>query len=376
MKQAILFLFVIAIIAGCRESEPEEAKTETITNENVVILTDTQIKNAGIQTAPLQSRSVSSVLKVNGKIDVPPQNMVSISVPMGGYLKSSKLLPGMQVRKGQVIALVEDQQYIQLQQDYLTAKAQYAFNESEYNRQKELNQSKATSDKMFEQTKATYQSQRVLMRSLEEKLKLIGLDPGRIDAGSISRSINVYSPINGFVSAVKVNIGKYVNPTDVLFELVDPSDIHLALDVFEKDLDKIFIGQKIIAYTNNQPEKKYHCQVILINRNLSNERSAVVHCHFDEYDKNLVPGMFMNGDIEVKRSDATALPDDAIVRYENKQFAFVANNSREFEMVEVKTGNAEDGFTEIMTDDATGKKTFVVKGAYNLLMKMKNTADE
>ena len=376
MKQAILFLFVIAIIAGCRESEPEEAKTETITNENVVILTDAQIKNAGIQTAPLQSRSVSSVLKVNGKIDVPPQNMVSISVPMGGYLKSSKLLPGMQVRKGQVIALVEDQQYIQLQQDYLTAKAQYAFNESEYNRQKELNQSKATSDKMFEQTKATYQSQRVLMRSLEEKLKLIGLDPGRIDAGSISRSINVYSPINGFVSAVKVNIGKYVNPADVLFELVDPSDIHLALDVFEKDLDKIFIGQKIIAYTNNQPEKKYHCQVILINRNLSNERSAVVHCHFDEYDKNLVPGMFMNGEIEVKRSDATALPDDAIVRYENKQFAFVANNSREFEMVEVKTGNAEDGFTEIMTDDATGKKTFVVKGAYNLLMKMKNTADE
>lgn len=376
MKPAISFLIMILFLSACGSKKSEEVQTETSINENIVTLTDPQLKNAGIETGKAEQRSMSSILKVNGKIDVPPQNMVSISVPMGGYLRSTHLLPGMHVSKGQSIAVIEDQQYIQLQQDYLTAKAQFAYTESEYNRQKELNQSKATSDKNYEQAKATYQSQSVLIRALEEKLKLIGLNPARITIGTISRSINIYSPISGFVSAVNVNIGKYVNPSDVLFELVNPEDIHLALTIFEKDLDKLFIGQKLVAYTNSQPDKKYYCEILLISKNLSNERSAEVHCHFDQYDKSLVPGMFMNADIEIKGHLVTALPDEAIVRFENKQYAFIAKDSHQFEMVEVKTGDTENGFTEIMATEKAAAETFVLKGAYNLLMKMKNTSDE
>lgn len=364
------------LIASCGSSKKEEQKTENKTEENMVILTDAQLKNAGIQTGKFAQQSVSSILKVNGKIDVPPQNMVSISIPLGGYLKSTKLLPGMHVSKGEIIAVMEDQQYIQLQQDYLTAKANSGFLESEYIRQKELNESKATSDKVFQQTEADYRSQKILIKSLSEKLKLINLSPDKLNENKISRSINIYSPINGFVSAVNVNIGKYVNPSDVLFELVNPTDIHLALTIFEKDIDKLFIGQKLIAYTNSQPEKKYHCTIILISKNLSDERSAQVHCHFEQYDKTLLPGMFMNADIEVKSNNATVLPDDAIVRFENKQYVFIARNNNRFEMKEVQTGNTENSFTEILNPENLAKETFVLKGAYNLLMKMKNTSEE
>jgi membrane fusion protein, heavy metal efflux system len=376
MKQLITISIILILLASCGSSKTEEHKAVSQTNENIVILTDAQLKNAGIQIGKLEQQSISSLLKVNGKIDVPPQNMVSISVPLGGYLKSTKLLPGMHVTRGQVIAVMEDQQYIQLQQDYLTAKAQFSFNESEYNRQKELNESKATSDKVFEQTKVTYQTQNILIKSLEEKLKLIGVNPDKINVTNISRSINVYSPINGFVSAVNVNIGKYVNPSDVLFELVNPTDIHLALTIFEKDVDKLFIGQKLFAYTNSRSDKKYPCEIILISKNLSNESSAEVHCHFEQYNKTLLPGMFMNADIEVESSNVKALPDDAIVRFENKQYAFIAKGKNRFEMVEVKTGNAENGFTEISIDEKLATETFVLRGAYNLLMKMKNTAEE
>ena len=376
MKQIIILTNMALLLTACSGNKPEEAKSETQTNENIVTLTDAQLKNGGIQTAKLEEQSISSVLKVNGKIDVPPQNMVSISVPLGGYLKSTKLLPGMHVSKGEVIAVMEDQQYIQLQQDYLAAKAQFSFNESEYNRQKDLNESKATSDKVFEQTKAAYQTQNILVKSLEEKLKLIGVNPNRIGANNISRSINIYSPINGFVSAINVNIGKYVNPSDVLFELVNPTDIHLALNIFEKDVDKLFIGQKLLAYTNSQPEKKYPCTIILISKNLSDESSAEVHCHFEQYDKTLLPGMFMNAVIEVKSNNAKVLPDDAVVRFENKQYAFIAKGNNQFEIIEVKAGNSENGFTEISADEKLANETFVTKGAYNLLMKMKNTADD
>lgn len=367
---------IVLLLASCGSSKTEEKKSAAQTNENIVSLTDAQLKNAGIQTGKVEQQSISSVLKVNGKIDVPPQNMVSISVPLGGYLKTTKLLPGMHISKGEVIAVMEDQQYIQLQQDYLTAKAQFSFNESEYNRQKELNQSKATSDKVYEQTRATYQTQNILIKSLEEKLKLIGVSPANINANNISRSINIYSPINGFVSAVNVNIGKYVNPSDVLFELVNPTDIHLALTVFEKDIDKLYIGQKLMAYTNTQPDKKYPCEIILISKNLSDESSAQVHCHFEQYDKTLLPGMFMNAEIEVKSNNVNALPDDAIIRFENKQYIFITKGKNQFEMLEVKTGNSENGFTEVSIDEKLAKETFVLKGAYNLLMKMKNTSEE
>ena len=376
MKQLVILLNITLLLAACGGSKTEVQAVETKTAENIVTLTDAQLKNAGIQTGKIEERSIASILKVNGKIDVPPQNMVSISVPLGGYVRSAKLLPGMPVGKGQVLAVIEDQQYIQIQQDYLTARAQLTFSESDFKRQKMLNESKATSDKVFEQSRSTYQAQTVLVNSLAQKLKLIGINPGSISAGSISRSINIYSPISGFVSAVNVNIGKYVSPADILFELVNPADIHLALTIFEKDINKLFIGQKLAAYTNNQPEKKYPCAIILISKNLSDERSAEVHCHFEQYDKTLLPGMFMNAEIEVKSNNVNALPDDAIIRFENKQYIFITKGKNQFEMLEVKTGNSENGFTEVSIDEKLAKETFVLKGAYNLLMKMKNTSEE
>ena len=205
------------------------------------------------------------MLKLSGKIDVPPQSLLTVSAPLGGYLKSTKLLPGMAVRKGEVLAVMEDVQYIQLQQDYLTAKAQMGYLESEYQRQRELNQNQASSNKVFEQARTALQSQRVLIKGLEQKLQLIGLAPGRITAENLSRQISLRSPINGFVSAVRVNTGKYASPSDVLFELVDPSDIHLNLTVYEKDLDKLKIGQRLSAFTNNRPEIRYPASIILIS---------------------------------------------------------------------------------------------------------------
>jgi len=307
---------------------------------------------------------------------VPPQNMVSISVPLGGYLKTTQLLPGMHVVKGEIIAVMEDQQYIQLQQDYLTAKAKFSYTESEFNRQKELNQSKASSDKTFELAESEYRSQRVLIKSLYEKLKLIGINPDHLTDNNLSRSVNVPSPIDGFVSKVNVNIGKYVNPADVLFELVNPTDIHLNLTIFEKDLNKLFIGQKLEAYTNNESDKKFPCEIILIGKNLSSERSVDVHCHFEKYDKNLIPGMFMNADIAVKSTNALVVQESAVITFTGKQYVFEAKSNTQFEMIEVETGISEGGFIQISSASVNlAAKTLITKNAYSVFMKMQNKSD-
>lgn len=366
-----------AVMVSCGGKQPETSAAASDSVSSIVTLTDAQLKNAGIVTGKLELKSISSILRVNGKIDVPPQNMVSVSVALGGYLKSTGLLPGMHVNKGQVIAVMEDQQYIQLQQDYLTAKARLPFLENEYNRQRDLNASKASSDKVFQLAEAEYRSQQVQLAALAEKLKLIGVNPERLSADNISRSINVYSPINGFVSKVDVNIGKYVAPTEVLFELVNPEDIHLALKVFEKDLDKLYIGQGLVAFTNNQPEKKYPCEVLLIGKDISPEGNTNVHCHFERYDKSLVPGTYMNAEIAVRNTKAMALPADAIVSYGGKQYVFINRGNHQFALTEITTGESEDGYTEILLPSASQleKADFVTKGAYSILMQMKNKAE-
>lgn len=377
MKPIINLLFLALCLSACGDKKPAAEEKPAAVESNIIKLTDEQQKNAEIATGKIEQKEISSVLKLNGQIDVPPQNMVSISVPLGGYLKATKLLPGMHVNKGEAIATVEDQQYIQLQQDYLTAKARINYLENEYKRQKELNQSRAASDKVFQQAEADYHTQQVLITSLAQKLQLVGINVSRINESNITRSVNIYSPINGFVSKVNVNIGKYVSPTEVMFELVNPTDIHLGLKVYEKDINKLYIGQKVIAYTNNEPDKKHEGEILLIGRDLSADRNTEVHCHFEDYDKTLVPGTYMNAEVQVKNVQAAAIQSDALVEFEGKQYVYKVVGKNTYEMTEVNIGEAENGYTELIYPSPSVKNaTIVTKGAYSLLMMMKNRAEE
>jgi len=376
MKNTIFFLVFLLSLLSCSTEKSEKTET-TQTSETTVYLTEAQYKNAGIQTGELEKRTISTTLKLNGKIDVPPQNMISVSTPFGGFLKSSKLLPGMPVKKGEVLAVMEDQQYIQLQQDYLTAKSKLAYFEKDYNRQKELNQSKASSDKFFQQTEMDFKTQKIAVSALAEKLRLINIDPEQLNEDNLSRNVNVYSSINGFVSRVNVNIGKYVNPSDVLFELINPEDIHLNLTVFEKDLEQLSIGQKLVAFNNNKPDKKHDCEIILISQDLSADRSAEVHCHFEDYDKVLLPGMYMNAEVIINKTDQLAINSDAIVSFEDKDFVFVKEGQRNFRLTQIIAGGSENGFTGIrpVQKEMLEKLPIVTHGAYSLLMQLKTKAE-
>jgi cobalt-zinc-cadmium efflux system membrane fusion protein len=373
-KHLFIAIISVLIFSSCGNKKTENEAEAKPTSENTTTLTAAQIKNAGVQTGKIEQREISTTLKLNGKIDVPPQNLVSISVPMGGYLKKTELLEGMYVKKGQVLCVVEDQQYIQLQEDYLLAKAKIGYAKAEFERQKELNQSKASSDKVYQQAKAEYNSLSVMVESYGEKLKFAGINPNGVSAKTISKSINIYSPISGYVSKVNVNVGKYVSPSDILFEIVNPTDIHLALTVFEKDINKLAIGQSLIAYTNTNPSKIYPCKIILIGQDFSENRTTIIHCHFTNYDKALLPGMYMNAEVELHSQQSNVLPSEAIVNFENKNYVFVDKGNKEYEMKEVSTGNTDNDFTEIISADLK-EASIVIKGAYALLMKMKNVEE-
>lgn len=376
LQKYFVFIFIFSFAVGCGSKNKQESNyEEQVVAENKLTLSEQQLANANLQFTSITPKNISTLLKINGVIDVPPQNMISVSMPLGGYLTSTKLLPGLHLKKGEVIATLEDQQYIQLQQDYLATKAKMDFAEKEYVRQKELNQSQASSDKSFQMAESEYKLLKIALSGLSEKLKLININPNNLNEANLSKSVKLYSSIDGFVSKVNVNIGKYVTPADVLFELVNPSDIHLNLKVFEKDISKLFIGQKLLTYNNSNLDKKYPCEIILISKNLSEDHAIEVHCHFDKYDKSLIPGMYMNAEVEVHSASVNALPEASIVNFEGKNYVFVQNDKLNFLMTPIELGDKENGFVEIKNFDKLQNKTIVQNGAYTLLMALKNKED-
>lgn len=381
MKQFIYSCMAALFLSACGGKNNKETQTTAMADssaveELTVTLTPQQKNSTGIQTGVAGIENISSTIALQGIVDVPPQNTVKLSFPLGGYIKSTGMLPGKSVRKGQVLAYIEDMQFIQLQQDYLTARTNFELFQKEFERQRILNASKASSDKVFQQAKTDMDREQILINSLSEKLKLLGINPDNLTPTSIRKEVAVLSPVNGFVSKINISIGKYTSPTDVLFELIDPSDLHLALKVFEKDLPKIAIGARVSAYSNNNPEKKYSASVILVNRTFDENRTTEIHCHFDKYSSDLVPGMFMNADLAVEHVKSLVVPEEAVVRWANKHYVFVETANGEFTMTEVNPGITHGKRQQIESKNITPDTKLVLKNAYALLMKLKNAEKE
>lgn len=375
MKNIIIILaFFTLISCGEKEKLAEEIVLEE--DNNSLKLTDEQLKTFDLSTVVLQERTITKSLKLNGELNVPPQNLVSISSVLGGYVKSTKLLPGMFVRKGEVLAVIEDNQFIQLQQDYLTTKTQLINAEAEYHRQKDLNLNKASSDKVYLQAEADYKTLLISKSSLEQKLKLITIDPNKVSVANIRESISIYAPFNGYVSDIFVNIGKYISPNDVLLELINLSDLYLKLKVFEQDLDAIEIGQSVTVYTNSKPDKKYEAELIQIGKSFSADRAVAVYVKLKEVDSKLIPGMYMNAEIIVPENKTRALPEESVVSFEGKDYVFEILDSNTFEMIEVQVGNSGNGWLEIKNATTLQDKKIAEKGAYALLMALKNKGEE
>jgi len=374
----ITYTFLAILLISCSSKKTEVKAEETIIESSILVLTNAQLKQAELEISTAIIKTLHETIKVNGLVDVPPQNMVSVSFPLGGYLKKTHLLPGMSVKKGEMIAIMEDQSYVQLQQDYLIDKAKMEFLITDLQRQKELSDAEATSKKNYQQVLSDYKTNQVMMKGVEEKLRIIGIDPTQLSVANISRSVSLRSPIDGFVTKINVNIGKYVNPSDVLFELVNPDDIHAALSVFEKDLPSITKGMKGTVSLANNPGKKYDVEVLLSTKNINESRTGLVHCHFENPSHDLLPGMFLNGSFDLPASPTSILPEESVMRFEGKNYLFIAKDAHHFEMVEVETGTKQEGMISIKGSsriDLT-KDKFVTKNGYRLLGMLKNKAEE
>ena len=315
-------------------------------------------------------------LPVNGKLDVPPQNMITISAPMGGYVKSTKLLQGMKVRKGELLVTLENQEYIQLQQEYLQNESKLAYAENEYKRQQALSAENVNAEKTLQLSKSEFESLKALVDGLKAKLKMINIDPHAIRSSGISSTINLYAPTNGYVTVVNVNLGQFVNPSDQLFRIVNLEHIHAEVYVYEKDVTKIKIGQRITFHLQNDAEERTGT-IYLIGKEIEEDGTVRVHCHMDKEDESLLPGMFITGRIHVETREVDVLPSVAVVDFQGEKLIFIKEKDGAFRSVPVSTGITEGKNVQVTLPEGFEQdQQVVVSDAYPLLGLLKNKEDD
>lgn len=382
----VLFPLFLAACSTKQEGKNQNKKNAVSVQQQqprdkstTILFTPEQVKNGGIDTGHIPMHRLAASIHVNGQVDVPPENLIAVNIPFGGFLKNTSMLPGEPVHKGQVIAEVENQDYITLQQDYLTAASKTTFLKQELERQRVLSAQQASPLKLYQQSLADYNSQQAQLSGLAQKLIMLGINPQKLTPAAIKPVVYIISPITGYVSKVNVNIGKYVNPTDVLMELVNTDDIHAALTVYERDIAKISIGNSVKINLPGIPDKTYPGKVILIGRMLDTGHSVMVHCHFLKTDKNILPNMFLQATIETQPQNTLAVPEDAIVNYGGQRCVFMsAQHGKDvvFNMIPVNVGVQQDGWCQIRLSKPELKdRSFVLKGAFSILSAMKNVGE-
>ncbi|TND07804.1 MAG: RND family efflux transporter MFP subunit [Bacteroidetes bacterium] len=389
-------LIALAILLNAC-GEPQETKNSGEHHDeepDMVELTEAQFKAAGIQTGVVDMRTISGTISASGLLDVPPQSKVSISAPMGGFVKSTDLLQGSRVEKGQLVAVMQHPDYIQMQQDYLQNVSQLEFLEAEYERQEQLSKENVNATKSLQQAKANYNSTKAAVEGLRAKLQMLNINTATLEKGSIQSTINLYAPISGYVTKVNTNIGAFVNPTDVLLEIVNTEHLHAELTIFEKDVPLLKIGQRVLFTLANENRQRI-ATVHLIGREISTDRSVQVHCHIGKEDREMIPGMYLKAVVETDSARVTAVPEEAIVNFGGKKFIFIESGEghgkeedakekhagekgmHHFKMIEVTTGESELGYAEVILPGGFDPDSrIVIKGAFSLLAKMKNSEEE
>lgn len=388
LAYSLLFIAYSGILISCNEKKAEETKEEEKETTEVALNTS-QYKTVGIETGFVEDRNLNKIIKANGYTTVPPQNSAEVSTLIGGTVKDIHVLEGTFVNKGKVLATIQNLEVIEMQEDYHSATANVEFLQLEYNRQKTLSEENVNPRKTFQEVKAKLAAERARAQAAKNKL-----DALHVSTKGSTSLVPIISPISGYVGKINIAKGAFAQTGVSLFEVVDNSQMHLDLNVYEKDLGSISIGQVIDFVLTNQSNKSIKGKIFGINKSFSNESKTVaVHAKIDPADaKDLISGMYVSANINITNATVPALPKDAVVRNADKYFVFVQEeaNAEEkhdhkpgekeeaheeeihFKAIEVIPGTTDLGYTEVkFVDKVAPNAKIVTKGAFYLLSAMK-----
>lgn len=379
MKTIYISLFALALtlFVSCGQKAEDKKETSVQTEQEQeqdhdhdegVEVTESQLNTVGIKLGKIEKRELANIIRVNGEMNLAPQKKAEVTSLIGGIIRQILVNEGSNVSKGQTVAYLENTAIVELQKNYLTSKKEAFVAEQEYNRQKELAEQGAGVQKVLQQASANYEISKAQLTGLEKQLLQLSISPSQVSSGNMVTRIPVKSPIAGTVNKINISTGSYVDIQASLMNISDNSQMHCDVKVFEKDINKVKLGQEVDLSLTNQPGTSLKGVVYEINKSFEDDTKAI-KVHLEIKDRNnlhLVPGMYVTGLINIGKEKTEAVPNDAIISNEGKKYILVLQNEENgtegkifhFKQEEVITGTSELGYTQItpvkkIEEDAT-----------------------
>ncbi|SEH34675.1 efflux RND transporter periplasmic adaptor subunit [Chryseobacterium culicis] len=404
LKRNIIYLTVTAfalLSCGKQGKTAEKAALTTEQSEKgheeepqtIASLTEEQMKSVGVALGTVEMKELTSTIKANGLLSVPNSNKAAITSLYGGIIKTINIQVGSIVKKGQVIATIANPEYIQLQEDYLTTNSRITYAEQEYRRQRELFDNDAGAKKNLQSADAELKTLRTKRASLLKQLQMMGISPGKVSNGNMKSGLVITAPISGTISSITAQIGSYVDISSPVATVIDNGSIHLDLQVFEKDLPKMRVGQIVHFKLTNNPETEYDARIYSIGSSFENESKTIsMHCEVIGNKSGLIDGMNITGIVSLDKSTTPAVPTEAIVEADGKYYVFIQTDKKaeqeheekgkphsktlSFEKIEVVKGTSDMGYTAVTpVGNIPDNAKIVVKGAFFVNAKLVNSGD-
>jgi cobalt-zinc-cadmium efflux system membrane fusion protein len=371
----ITFLAALLLTNACGTKEAKGTASEneqTSANDDRIFVSKAQFDTGKMELGTLEEKEFHNVVKAIGMIDVPPENKAIINAIMGGFIKTTPLLIGNQVKKGQQLVTIENPEFITMQQEYMEIKQQLNYLKSEYERQKTMVEENITSQKSFLKAESEYQTAMASANGLKQQLSLLNISVSAVEKGNITSIVTLYSPISGSITKVNVARGTFVAPGAPIMEIIDNDHLHLELSVFEKDIMQVKKGQEIRFTIPEASEKVFEADVYLIGTIIENNRTVNVHGHLkNESETNFLVGMFVESSIFTSSQLKKALPETTLVDIDGVYHALQLDEANEngyyFTRVTVKAEDNYNGFSSFLDSEKFENTQFLTKGAFKLL---------
>ncbi|WP_421813440.1 efflux RND transporter periplasmic adaptor subunit [Flagellimonas sp.] len=373
MKNILQIAAVFLLLMGCGNENNKESASEGQGEETGIVVTQEQFDTNDLTIGPMEKRTFPKMVETSGMIDVPPENRASVMAFMGGFVKQTSLLVGDKVKKGQLLVVLENQEFLKMQQEYMEVFNQLDYLKAEFERNETLFEEKIASQKNFLQAKSNYETAKARYQGLREQLQMLNISPSKVEQGNISSQAAIYAPISGSITKMNVAKGSYVSSATEILEIVSNEHVHLELTVFEKDILKVKKGQKIQFRITEASEEAFNGDVYLVGTSIDDaKRSIKVHGHLEhEEEANFLPGMFVDAKIMTDTIKTLSLPEEAVIESEGTSYVLKLVNKQgagyTFERIAVKQGNTYDGYTEIISTELNKTDQFLTKGVFDLI---------
>lgn len=379
MKTSKIIIAACALIAFAACSQNKNAENQEVEEENheELVLTQTQINTVRIALGHVEEKELGGAIKANGELRLNPQDKADITPIIGGIVRQICVVEGQKVRAGQAVAYIENTEIVEVQKNYLVAVKETEVAKQEMQRQKSLAAQGAGVQKTLQQATADYEISNARLTGLLHQLRQMGISPKQVADGKIVTRIPVCASLSGVVGKVFVSTGSFVDATAPLMQIADNSAVYASLNVFERNIAQVEVGQDVDLVVTNSPGMHLKGRVQQINRSFDADTKAVaVHVRIvGKEAANLIAGMYVSGSIKTGQKKVKALPDNAIVRAEGRKFVFVLDEttteggekSFRFRRAEVVTGVSELGYTQVdFVSPADADVTVVTDNAFYL----------